>query len=269
MSVTTRVNMPAETRLTSVTGGKNSLTVTWERQDSHVEGYMLQCNTDPSFPDDTVTAISSNATTSKTITGLADGTQYWVRVRTWRKIDGKTYRSAWSAAMGATTNVATDQPLDTSTNEVEPWFTSMVSLTEPTPGKGTLEARWLKGEMDITGYQLQWATDSSFQGVKTADVPGRDETTKTITGLPGGVRAWVRVRVYKTYASGHTLYSSWSNSVSATPTAKLSTQAEEPEVELDADVSVTPQDSWDEPIIDEPIIEETDADDVIELPIEE
>jgi hypothetical protein len=43
-------------------------------------------------------SISKNTTISKKITGLKAKKTYYVRIRTYKKVDGKTYYSSWSKA---------------------------------------------------------------------------------------------------------------------------------------------------------------------------
>ena len=67
----------------------------------------------------------------------------------------------------------------------------------------------------ITGYQIQWSTSSTFaKDNHTKKVAGVNSASKTITskdwsGIKGGKTYYVRIRTYTTTSSG-TYYSSWS-----------------------------------------------------------
>lgn len=77
-----------------------------------------------------------------------------------------------------------------------------------TKGK-KLYVKWT-GNKKVGGYQLQYATKSSFSGAKIITVKKAKTVTKTISGLKKNKKYYVCVRVYK--KSGKTkYYSAWSN----------------------------------------------------------
>ena len=68
---------------------------------------------------------------------------------------------------------------------------------------------WKKAS-SITGYQIQYATNSKFtSNKKTVTVQKRSTTHKTITKLKAKKKYYVRIRTYKTI-NGTKFYSSWS-----------------------------------------------------------
>lgn len=68
---------------------------------------------------------------------------------------------------------------------------------------------WKKAS-SITGYQIQYATNSKFtSNKKTVTVQKRSTTHKTITKLKAKKKYYVRIRTYKTI-NGTKYYSSWS-----------------------------------------------------------
>ena len=73
-----------------------------------------------------------------------------------------------------------------------------------------MTVKWKKQATQTTGYQIQYATDSKFtKNKKTVTVKGASATSKTITGLTGGKKYYVRIRTYKTVGKNK-FYSSWS-----------------------------------------------------------
>jgi len=63
-----------------------------------VTGYQIQYSTSSSFSSGNKTVKISGATSkSYTLTGLTTGTTYYVRIRTYKTVNGKTYYSAWSS----------------------------------------------------------------------------------------------------------------------------------------------------------------------------
>lgn len=69
------------------------LTSKWKKI-SAVSGYQVQYATSKSFSG--VETVSTTAT-AKTVSGLKKGSTYYVRIRAYKKISGKTYYSAWSS----------------------------------------------------------------------------------------------------------------------------------------------------------------------------
>ena len=96
------VAAPAAVKLTSVKSAKaGEMTVKWGKN-AKVGGYQLQYATASNFKGAKTVAINKAATTSTTIKKLTKGKKYYVRVRTYQKVSGKTYYSAWSASKNVT-----------------------------------------------------------------------------------------------------------------------------------------------------------------------
>ena len=83
---------PTFSKLKSSSKGK--LTAYWKRV-SGAGGYQIQYSLNSSFG--SVKSVTAGAgSSSKTISGLAKGKVYYVRVRCYKKVSGKKYYSAWS-----------------------------------------------------------------------------------------------------------------------------------------------------------------------------
>ena len=80
--------------------GKGQLAVRWKKGVGGV-GYELQYAMKKSFSGARKVKISKNATVRRTLKGLKAGKTWYVRIRAWKKVDGKTYYSAWSGAKSA------------------------------------------------------------------------------------------------------------------------------------------------------------------------
>lgn len=91
------------TKLSSVTAGKKQLKAKWNKKSIGVDGYEIQCGTSSKFTKGSTKSYKVNnfKTASKKVTKLKSGKKYYVRVRSFRKLGGKTYYSAWSASKTA------------------------------------------------------------------------------------------------------------------------------------------------------------------------
>ncbi len=84
-----------------------------------------------------------------------------------------------------------------------PTISSMSTVTSK-----SLTVKYAKNSK-ATGYQLQYATKSSFTNAKTVWIKSNSTLSKKITGLTKGKKYYVRIRAYKT-VSGTKYYSAWS-----------------------------------------------------------
>ena len=74
---------------------------------------------------------------------------------------------------------------------------------------GTLKAavKWTK--KSVTGYEIQYATSSSFKSAKTVKISKSSTVSRTIKNLKKGKTYYFRIRAYKNTADG-VCYSAWS-----------------------------------------------------------
>ncbi len=89
--------IPKNTSLSKLTAGKKSFTVTLKKYTTQTTGYQIQYSTSSNFKG-TKTVTLSNKTTAKKVKGLKSKKKYYVRVRTYKTVDGKKYCSKWSKA---------------------------------------------------------------------------------------------------------------------------------------------------------------------------
>ena len=118
------------------------------------------------------------------------GTKYAYKIYVYKSVNGKVYNSA-ASAVKLTYYMAAP---------------AWKSLTNPSARAMTVKYGQASG---ATGYQIQYATSSTFKGAKTANIAGAKNVTKTVKGLAKNKRYYVRVRSYR--KSGRvTYYSAWS-----------------------------------------------------------
>lgn len=133
------------------------------------------------------------ASNTYTISGIAAGKACNLYVRPYKDISGKRILGPWTS------------PLKTGTRP-----TTSKLKTVYSPKSRQIKATWA-GQSSATGYQIQYATNSSFtKGVKTFTIKSNKTTAKTFTKLYGKKKYYIRIRAYKNY-SGFTTYGYWSS----------------------------------------------------------
>ena len=95
--------VPAKTSVSKLTAISKGFKVKWKKQTSQVMGYQIQYSTSKSFKNAKQKLIANNKTTSCSIKKLTAGKKYYVRIRTYKLVDGKKIYSGWSAAKTITT----------------------------------------------------------------------------------------------------------------------------------------------------------------------
>ena len=94
---------PKGTTLYAPVAAKRALTVKWKKQatkmsKSVITGYQIQLATNKAFTKNKKTVtVAGYSKVSRKVTGLKAKTTYYVRIRTYKTVSGKTYYSTWSA----------------------------------------------------------------------------------------------------------------------------------------------------------------------------
>lgn len=100
-TITFRIN-PKKPTISKLQTARKKLTVTWKKA-AGAGGYELQYATNTSFKGAKTIKVTNAATTKHTKKKLKSRKQYNVRIRAYKKVGGKTYRSGWSKVKTATT----------------------------------------------------------------------------------------------------------------------------------------------------------------------
>ena len=93
--VTITVN-PKGTTFRAVYNGKGRKLKAYWNRNSQVDGYQLQYGTNKKFTGCKTVTLKSNQCTGSVRTGLKQNATYYVRIRTYKRVSGKTYYSDWS-----------------------------------------------------------------------------------------------------------------------------------------------------------------------------
>lgn len=96
------VEKPVTVKGTTLSSVKNTktrkMTVKWKKNKA-VNGYQIQYSTNKKFTSGSKTVtVNKNSTVSKTVKKLKKGKKYYVRIRTYKTVNGKKYYSSWSKA---------------------------------------------------------------------------------------------------------------------------------------------------------------------------
>ncbi|MGN0527843.1 MAG: family 43 glycosylhydrolase [Eubacterium sp.] len=94
---------PKATSISSVSAKSKGFTVKWKKQSTQVTGYQIQYSTSSRFTSPKTVTVSNYKTTSKTISKLKSKKKYYVRIRTYKTVNGTKYYSSWSKAKSITT----------------------------------------------------------------------------------------------------------------------------------------------------------------------
>ena len=86
--------VPKKPGMKKLTAGKKKFTVQWKK-DKKADGYQVQYSTDKKFKKNVKSVNVSKKNTKTTVKKLKKGKTYRVRMRSYKKINGKKYYSGW------------------------------------------------------------------------------------------------------------------------------------------------------------------------------
>ncbi|MCF0229903.1 MAG: fibronectin type III domain-containing protein [Parasporobacterium sp.] len=99
---------PKGTYIKSLSSNKNTITVKWKKQStrmskSHITGYQIKYSDDSSMCDYSIKTVKGYSKTSKQISGLSWDERYYVKIRTYKTVNGVKYYSTWSSKKSVST----------------------------------------------------------------------------------------------------------------------------------------------------------------------
>ena len=94
---------PKKTTLKSVTAAKKAFTVKWNKQSPQTTGYQIRYSTSSKFTNATTVTVKGSSTLSKKISKVSAKKKYYVKVRTYKTVNGRRYYSGWSSVKTVTT----------------------------------------------------------------------------------------------------------------------------------------------------------------------
>lgn len=89
---------PKGTSITKLTAKKKAFVLNWKKQVTETDGYEIQYSTSKKFTKKTTMAKTVNKNSGKklTIKKLKANKKYFVRIRTYKKVNGSKFYSDWS-----------------------------------------------------------------------------------------------------------------------------------------------------------------------------
>ena len=88
-------------------------------------------------------------------------------------------------------------------------------ISAATSRSGGFTVRWKKQAVQTSGYQIQYAENSSFRGARTITISKNSTTVRNILKLKKNKKYYVRIRTYRK-EKGKNYYSSWSKTKAVT-----------------------------------------------------
>ena len=177
--------------LNKVTATAGGYTAQWTKVDEST-GYQMEYSTRSDFQGAKAVYAGATNTVKNTVTGLANGTKYYVRLRAYITFpDGHRLWGDWSESKAVTTPVKPGTPT--------------MSVSAVVDG---FKVSWSK-IATTTGYQIQYSTRSDFNGAVTVYGGATNTLSNTITGRAGGTKYYVRVRTYYNVADGTRVWGNW------------------------------------------------------------
>ena len=138
-------NIPSTT-ITSVKTKREAFTIKWKKK-TNIAGYQIQYSTNSKFKKGNKTIkIKKAKTVSKKITGLKPSKKYYVRIRTYKIVNKKTYYSNWSKKKCVTTKSSTPISTATTTTQAHCKNNNNHSMSCGNMGK------WFTSKSDIDDY---------------------------------------------------------------------------------------------------------------------
>ena len=149
--------LPA-TSITSLSAKDNGFTVKWKKK-TKITGYQIQYSTSSKFSmkNTKTVKIKKAKTASKKITDLKSSKKYYVRIRTYKIVNKKTYYSSWSKKKNVTTknceHCTNNSNHSIKCGNIGRWFNSRSDIETYWKNQcNALAEKWDKGEISDSEY---------------------------------------------------------------------------------------------------------------------
>lgn len=96
--------IPAKTEILQLTGKKKAFNIKWEKVTEQVGWYEIRYSTSSDFSKNAETKRVRQKYSSSTVRDLKANTTYYVKMRTYKKVDGVRFYSGWTSVEEVTTD---------------------------------------------------------------------------------------------------------------------------------------------------------------------
>ena len=124
--------VPKKPTISSVTSTEKNITLKWKKV-TNVNGYKIQYSTDEDFVVSKTIMVENNGTFVKKLGNVKQGKDYYVKICSYKKKDGKKYYSDWSKIKKVKVKVPTTQATTQARTETP----------APSPSGGDSEYVWI------------------------------------------------------------------------------------------------------------------------------
>ncbi len=175
------------------TPASGKMKVTWKKV-TGADGYQIVYSRNKSFTNKGTVKVTSGKTLTKTLTKLRKGATYYVKVRAYEVVGGKTVYGPYSTRK----SIEIAQPI------------AKAKITGiKKPAKRTMKVSWKK-VTGADGYQIVYSRSKNFKNKGIVTVKSGKTLSKTIKNLKKGNRYYVKVRAYNNL-NGKKIYGAYSN----------------------------------------------------------
>lgn len=94
---------PPRTSIKSLSSLDNGIKVKWQKKSAGIDGYQIMYSTKRSFGTYGMKKVANPATVVKSLKGLKDKRYYYVKMRTYNAVGGKTLYSTWTGTWACST----------------------------------------------------------------------------------------------------------------------------------------------------------------------
>ncbi len=169
---------PAKVKTENVKAGEGKFVVTWEKV-SGADSYQVTYSSSENFKKSKTVTVKDTAPLKKTFKNLSKGTVYYVKVRACKTVGGKRIYGQYSQTLEVRTKLGT------------------VKVKSAAADTDSLALSWNKVS-SADGYEIIYATYSSFSDGQTVKVKGENSLKKTVKNLSCAESYYIKIRAYKT-----------------------------------------------------------------------
>ena len=170
-----------------------SFKLKWKKQTTQTKGYQIQYSTNKNFKSgNKIVTITNNKTTSKKITGLKENKNYYVRIRTYKTVNGTKYYSSWSKAKTVRTKSSKEKTVkDYLTNYLKKAYGKNIIKKVAFDSVKIYNKSEIKNDESLKGYKIG-SNDIVFDVIYRLKVKANYNKKIELTAATGEIKGnWI------------------------------------------------------------------------------